>query len=93
MANSDVFHLEAWFSGRVQGVGFRFTTVQIAREFEVSGTVKNLMDGRVHLVAQGTQEEVRAFLGELRREMEDYIRETETRESRGPRSLSGFRIL
>lgn len=39
------------YSGRVQGVGFRYTTKQIASGYEVTGTVKNLPDGRVELQA------------------------------------------
>ncbi len=37
------------YSGRVQGVGFRYTTKQIAAGYDVTGTVKNLSDGRVKL--------------------------------------------
>jgi len=53
------------YSGRVQGVGFRFTTRQIASGYEVNGWVKNLPDGRVELQATGEVDEVRAFLAEI----------------------------
>lgn len=43
------------YEGRVQGVGFRWTVKNLAREFDVSGTVKNLPDGRVELIAQGDE--------------------------------------
>ena len=39
------------YTGRVQGVGFRYSTKQIASGYEVVGTVKNLPDGRVELQA------------------------------------------
>jgi len=52
------------YEGRVQGVGFRYTIKNLAREFDVSGTVKNLPDGRVELVAQG--EELDEFLEAIR---------------------------
>ena len=42
------------FHGRVQGVGFRYTTHRIARGFPVTGFVRNLTDGTVELVACGT---------------------------------------
>ncbi|MFH0909744.1 MAG: acylphosphatase [bacterium] len=56
----------ARFEGRVQGVGFRYTTASIAARFKVSGYVKNLPDGDVELVAEGTEPEVLAFLAAIR---------------------------
>lgn len=50
------------YSGRVQGVGFRATIRQVACGYEVTGTVRNLPDGRVELVTEGIQEELEAFL-------------------------------
>ncbi len=88
-----IYRAEVWFSGRVQGVGFRWTTLQVAREFDVSGTVKNLQDGRVHLVAEGEENEVTGFVDELRKQMEAYIRETEVRNETAEPRLKGFRIL
>jgi acylphosphatase len=63
------------FGGQVQGVGFRFTTCRIAAGYEVTGYVRNLPDGRVECVAEGTDEEIDAFLGELRRAMGGYVRD------------------
>lgn len=45
--------LRVFFEGRVQGVGFRATTTDVARNFEVTGFVRNLNDGRVELLAEG----------------------------------------
>ena len=56
------------FEGRVQGVGFRYTTKDIAKGFEVCGTVKNLPDGTVELEVMGEREEVEAFLKEIAEE-------------------------
>jgi acylphosphatase len=50
------------YSGRVQGVGFRFTTRDIATRFPVTGFVRNQPDGSVELVAQGDSAAVRGFL-------------------------------
>ena len=46
---ADVHHETVFFSGHVQGVGFRYSVLQIAREFDVAGFVSNLVDGRVQL--------------------------------------------
>ena len=75
-----VFRAERWFSGRVQGVGFRARTLQTAREFEVTGLVRNLPDGRVHLVAEGAAKEVRAFVAAVEERQAIFIRETQTRD-------------
>ena len=48
-----VYKVSVYFTGHVQGVGFRWTTEGIARRFEVTGQVMNLADGRVHLEAEG----------------------------------------
>ncbi|MCW1923012.1 acylphosphatase [Luteolibacter arcticus] len=56
------------FEGRVQGVGFRYTTKDIAKGFEVCGSVKNLPDGTVELDVMGEREEVEAFINEIAEE-------------------------
>ena len=67
--------VEVLYSGRVQGVGFRWTTREIAKGFEVAGQVKNLDDGRVELVAEGEEEELRQFLQAIQAsELGDYMR-------------------
>lgn len=56
------------FEGRVQGVGFRYQTKDIARGFDVCGTVKNLADGTVELDVMGEAEEVEDFINEIAEE-------------------------
>jgi len=51
-----------FYSGRVQGVGFRVTARSLARGYDVTGIVRNLPDGRVELVAEGARSELEAFL-------------------------------
>jgi len=63
------------YSGRVQGVGFRYTTRSIARRYDVTGYVRNLPDGRVELVAEGQPQELDAFLGEIRERFLGNIRD------------------
>lgn len=61
------------YSGRVQGVGFRFTTVRLAEPFDVTGYVKNLPDGRVETLVEGEGEVVDSFLADLEKTMERNI--------------------
>jgi len=51
-----------FFSGTVQGVGFRYSCRQVAMGFDVTGWVRNVDDGRVELWVQGEPEEVKEFL-------------------------------
>jgi acylphosphatase len=50
------------YTGRVQGVGFRATAAEIARDYPVTGWVKNLADGRVQLLVEGPEDGVKQFL-------------------------------
>lgn len=51
------------YTGRVQGVGFRYTTANLARRFDVAGYVRNLDDGRVRLDVQGEGDQVDGLIG------------------------------
>ena len=53
--------MTVFYSGRVQGVGFRYTVKSITTGYEVTGTVRNLDDGRVELIVEGEREELDAF--------------------------------
>ncbi len=62
-----------YFSGRVQGVGFRFTAKSLALKHRIKGWVRNLADGRVELLAQGNPKSIVSFLNDLRIEFKGYI--------------------
>jgi acylphosphatase len=91
--NNNVFRMSCWFEGHVQGVGFRYQTINVAKGFEVTGTVENLPDGRVFLYAEGDESEVSAFQKEVAVELADYIRKTDLKSDTGLRAKQGFRIV
>ena len=61
------------FSGHVQGVGFRYQAVRVAKRYIVSGLVQNLSDGRVRIVVEGAPEQVEPFVHDLSDHMTQYI--------------------
>lgn len=82
------------YSGRVQGVGFRYTTKSLACGFEVTGTVRNLPDGRVELIVEGSRAELESF----RRAVQDsevgrFIRQETTDWSAAKNEFRGFEII
>jgi acylphosphatase len=87
-----VYHATVFFSGRVQGVGFRYQTLQVAKEFEISGWVANLPDGRVQLEAEGQPAEVKDFIAAVRDRMEGHIRKVEQSATTRPPQYAGFTI-
>ena len=58
--------LHVFFTGRVQGVGFRHAVKSLASGFEATGMVRNLADGRVEFAAEGDSAELDAFLAAIR---------------------------
>ncbi|MFT6059509.1 MAG: acylphosphatase [Lentimonas sp.] len=90
---SNIFRMNCWFEGHVQGVGFRYQTMCVAKGFEVAGTVQNLTDGRVHLCAEGEESEVQAFQEAVSEELNSYIRQAEIKTDSGLRTCESFRIL
>ena len=80
------------FSGQVQGVGFRYTAQTIARDFAVTGYVKNLADGRVKLEAEGEEAELDRFVQRVRDQMAGYMRHVESTTSAATGEFSDFRV-
>jgi acylphosphatase len=83
---------EVFYSGRVQGVGFRYTAQRLAQRHPVTGFVRNLPDGRVHLVVEGADEAVDALLAEIRLEMQGKIRDVQMSRSPGTGEFDSFEI-
>jgi len=81
------------YSGRVQGVGFRATVRHIACGYDVTGTVRNLADGRVELIAEGAKTELKAFLeGISQSELSGFIAKQAESWQPSQGNLRGFTI-
>lgn len=90
----DVFYLQAHISGHVQGVGFRYSTLNVARNHPVSGIVKNLPDGRVFLdVESDTENDAVKFLDDLADYMASYIKSIESTKGKRQSQFKGFKII
>ena len=68
------------FSGRVQGVGFRYTAHRIALRYELTGFVRNRPDGSVEMFAQGRAQDVAGCLDAIGENFAGYIRDTKIEE-------------
>lgn len=86
--------MEVHFSGKVQGVGFRYRVKSLVAGYYVSGTIKNLADRRVFLVAEGERKELEDFLrGIIESELASHIREVDVEWVSDTSNLSGFKIV
>jgi acylphosphatase len=81
-----------YFSGHVQGVGFRYTTHSIARRYPITGFVRNLPDRRVELVAEGEPMQIEAFLSEVRERFFNQIRDERSDQGPATGEYDGFEI-
>jgi len=68
--------VRAYYSGRVQGVGFRYAVLGIAGQLKVCGWVKNLDDGRVEIIARASEDILKNFLQEINQQFSDYIKDS-----------------
>lgn len=78
MSASPPIRCEVHYSGRVQGVGFRWNAFYVARGFPVTGFVRNLADGGVQLVVEGDRGDIERLLAEIADSMAGNIRHAET---------------
>ena len=93
MSQSDNERLTVYFSGHVQGVGFRFTVCDLAGGFPgITGEVRNLRDGRVELTAEGPDAQLDAFLESVRARMRAYIGDAQAQRSPATGEFSSFGI-
>ena len=80
------------FTGRVQGVNFRWTTCQVSGRFDVTGWVRNERDGSVRCVAEGEPGELEAFVHAVEEAMSGYVKDTRITSEVAVGDLDGFGI-
>jgi len=83
---------QVFFTGRVQGVGFRYTTEAVASRFRVTGFVRNLRDGRVELVAEGRPDELNRFIASVEQAMSGNIDSMESSQTMATNEFARFSI-
>jgi acylphosphatase len=86
--------MHLFYSGRVQGVGFRYSVRKVADGFEITGTIRNLADGRVELVAEGSQDELDGFRKAIRDAgLAHFIKNEEVSWAEAGNQFRGFEIV
>jgi len=86
--------MQIFYSGCVQGVGFRYTAKTVAAGYEVTGIVRNLPDQRVELVAEGGREELEAFRDAIRGAgLAGFIRDEQVNWADAQNEFRGFEIV
>ena len=86
-------YLKAIVKGRVQGVGFRYFVYDLARQYGLKGTVRNLYSGAVEVQADGNDEVLSTFLDALRAGPRmSQIDDVDTEWSKEEKGFRDFRI-
>jgi acylphosphatase len=86
--------MQVFYDGKVQGVGFRYSVKSVAAGFEVRGTVRNLFDGRVEMVAEGPQDELDAFREAIRESgLGHFIKKEDVNWGEDKNEFRGFEIV
>jgi acylphosphatase len=90
----DDFMIRATFyiAGRVQGVGFRYTTCEVSKTLDVVGTVENLEDGRVKIVVEGEPETIDMFIESVQQSMSGKIKTIDRFDCPASHEYSSFSI-
>ncbi len=86
--------MQVVYSGQVQGVGFRYTVKTTASGFEVTGTVRNLPDGGVEMMAEGSKDELEAFRQAIRESgLDHFIKKEDVHWGEAQSAFRGFEIV
>ena len=85
--------VHVFYSGKVQGVGFRVTAEETAHNFGVVGWVKNLRGGKVELVAEGEEAALERFLRAIRGgSMKNFIEDADVTWTAASETFNEFEI-
>lgn len=91
--SADFARLRIVFSGRVQGVGFRYTTHRIASDFPVNGYVRNLPNGTVEMIIHGTNTDIDCVLDDIHAAFPTNIDTVENQLDTSDKTYSNFEIV
>jgi acylphosphatase len=80
------------FTGRVQGVGFRYTVKNVALPHSVQGYVRNLPDGRVELLMEGPDHEMDEIIDSIKQKMAGFIRRVDVKTTPSSGEFRNFDI-
>ena len=85
--------IHIFYSGRVQGVGFRYTAHSTASGLGLAGWAKNLKDGRVEVVCEGEEKKLKVFIDNMAKEFPSYyITDADIAWEEPTREFKGFDI-
>ena len=84
--------IHVYYSGYVQGIGFRYTVERVAGSLGLAGWVKNLDDGRVEAVCEGETTRLKEFLQKINGALKDYIKDTDLEWSAATGEFKNFNI-
>lgn len=90
---SDLSAAHLFYSGAVQGVGFRYTAHSYAVSLDLKGLVRNLPDGRVEFRLEGPRDNIEEFCRRIEAHFEGYIREKDIQWTPAQGNLTDFRIV
>ena len=80
------------FTGRVQGIGFRFTALNIANRCKLTGFVRNMPDNSVEMLIQGSADSIADCIRDINESFTGYLRETNTEEVPYDPQFKNFKI-
>jgi len=80
------------FTGRVQGVGFRFTAFRIANRYSLTGMVRNTIEGSVEMLAQGTPDDITDCVRDIKESFTGYVKEAKIKEAAFDPQYTDFKI-